>query len=605
MSFHNASTITSRTYHFMGFQFFLLIVILLRLFFLQILYWDHYKRLAEGNRTRTHIQFPKRAEIVDRWGNLIVTNIPSYDAYILPHLTKNPLDLIKQLSKPLKISDQRQKELSISLKKNSKFLPLLLKQNLTWPELAFLELQSVKTPALYTQEGRGRNYILKNQASQLIGYISPPSKNQAKKDKNLLSPGARVGKNGIEYQYEKILSGKIGKKVIEVNAFGKATKELSAQPPTPAQPLQLTIDADLQKFAGELLAPYRSACSIVMDAHTGEILSLVSTPGYDPSLFLHGVRHKQWVDLVNNPLSPMSNKAISGLYSPGSVFKLIIALAALKAGINPSEKIKCPGHMMLGNHKFHCWKWRKSGHGYVDMFQALSESCDVYFYEVALKIKEKEIIAMARNFGIEEKTGIDLPGEKPGFIADPVWKRKTKNEPWYPGDTVLTSIGQGYVLMSPLQLVSMMASLVNGGYWIQPHLIKKENTPTHRKLNLPESHLKIILESLNHTVNMPSGTAYASRIQEETYRMIGKTSTSQVRHITQAERQKGLRSHAQLPWHLRDTSIFVGAAPDHHPRYCVVVIGEHEGWGSGFAAQKAKKILHQTQKIMGGKKYNE
>ncbi len=600
---HSQSSIVSRISVLIGVQIIVLMVVLLRLFFLQVVYWNHYKTLAEDNRTRVQPLFSSRGEILDRWGAAIVTNIKSYDAYIIPDTIQDLTKTIQAAATILHLSPSAQTEIIKNIKKRPRFFPTILKENINWPELATLELRNLELPGIYIQQSHARNYMLKNEASQIIGYISTPNQQEAQKDKILLSPGAKVGKNGLEYQYEQLLRGIPGQKIIEVNARGRSIRELSTISSHPGHPLQLTIDFDLQKYTGDLLGPYKSACAIVLNIKTGEILTMVSTPGYDPSSFFHGISRDKWKALIGDPLAPMTNKAISGRYSPGSSFKILIALAALKAGINPKDKVYCPGHMMLGKHKFHCWKWKDHGHGYVDMEQALAQSCDVYFYEIALRIKEKPILEIAKLFGINQKTGIDLPSECAGFIADPEWKKRVKKEAWYPGDTILTSIGQGYVLMSPLQLVTMIATIANGGYKIHPHLAMKKdkNFPPGVSLNLPPEHLHFILQALGKVVNDPHGSAYRSRIGQPGREMGGKTSTSQVRRITTAERQSGLRSEQQVPWELRDTSIFVGFAPVDNPQYASVVIGEHEGWGSGFAATKSRDILLKTQELMSQK----
>ncbi|MEI8320912.1 MAG: penicillin-binding protein 2 [Alphaproteobacteria bacterium] len=596
---HSQSSIFTRIRFLIGIQFVILAVVLLRLFFLQVIYWNHYKILAEDNRTRIRPQFANRGEMLDRWGVPLVTNIRSYDAYIVPDIIPDIPKMVKAVSGILNLSPWAQEEVLKNIKKRPKFFPTLLKEDISWEELSKLELYNTELPGVYAQEGHARNYLLKHEASQIVGYISTPNQQDVQKDKILISPGAKIGKNGLEYQYESSLRGVSGQKIIEVNSRGRSIRELSTIPSQSGQPLKLTIDYDLQKFTGDLLAPYKSSAAVVLDIKTGEILTMVSTPGYDPSAFFHGISRDKWNTLINDPLSPMTNKAISGLYSPGSSFKILIALAALKAGINPKDKVYCPGHMMLGKHKFHCWRWKQNGHGYVDMERALYESCDVYFYETALKIKEKPMLEMAKLFGIKEKTGIDLPAERAGFIADPEWKKRVKKEAWYPGDTILTSIGQGYVLMSPLQLVTMIAMVANGGHRIRPHLaMEAAEAPSEDTLNISPEHLEFVMNALGKAVNDPHGTAYGSRIKIPEFEMGGKTSTAQVRHITMAERQAGLRSDSQIPWHLRDTSIFVAFAPTHAPRYASIVIGEHEGWGSGFAASKTRDILLKTQELM-------
>lgn len=573
------------------------IVVIVRLFILQVLYSDEYKMLAEENRTRVRVHFAPRGHITDRWDVPLVKNIKSYNAVIVPQEAGDLPASLETISRLLGLSYEDKNSIIRKAKTQPRFIPILLKSNLSWRQISALELHNTELPGIYTEEGRARDYKMDKSGLHVIGYISTPSRAQAEKNKLLLMPGAKVGKNGIEKFYEKEIQGEIGQRVVEVNARGRIVRELQNTFPKAGKNFPLTLDRDIQSYVAKLLAPYRSAAAIVMEIHTGAILSMVSAPGYDPGLFYNGISHEDWGNLINSPYAPMTNKVISGQYSPGSAFKIAIALAALKAGIDPDEKIHCPGFMMLGKHRFHCWKHK--GHGFVDMNQAIYESCDVYFYQIAQKIKMRQIVEMAKALGLNQKTGIDLAGERKGFIATPEWKKKVKKEPWYTGDTVLTSIGQGYVLMTPLQMVKMMSMVANGGKKIIPHL-KRDKPPQEKEehLDIKKEHLDYVLNSLKEAANNPKGTVYRSRIRDPKYKMGGKTSTAQVRRITMKERLSGIRQSTDLPWHLRDTAQFVGFAPADNPKYAVAIVGEHEGWGAVFAAPKGRDILYKTQKIM-------
>lgn len=571
------------------------VIIIGRLFVLQVFYSDKYKNLAEENRTRMRVQFSDRGYISDRWGEPIVKNSKSFSALILPESISDIKKVITSIAPLLELTPKDQEKILKTLRRQSRFIPIMLKSNLTWDQVASIELYSAEFPGLYTEETKARDYILKEHASHLIGYISNPSKEEAKNNKILMMPGAKIGKNGIEQRYEDIIKGIHGQKYVEVNARGRVLRELHTVKPVEGKEFKLTVDKELQEYVGQLLAPYKSAAAAVMNVHTGEILALVSIPGYNPNLFFNGIDHVNWKTLITSPQAPMTNKVISGQYSPGSAFKIVMALAALGAGINPEERIACPGYMMLGKHRFHCWQ--KHGHGSVNLQEALYKSCDVYFYQIARRLPPQVIIDMAHKLGVERKTGIDLAYEQVGFIADPAWKRRVRKEPWYVGDTVLTAIGQGYVLMTPIQLMSMIATVSNGGCRVRPH-VRWGEAPERAQVALNPDHLRFVLDSLAKTSNDPGGTAYGSRIRNPDHLMGGKTSTAQVRRITMKERGEGVRQSADLPWHLRDTSQFVGFAPIQNPQYAVVVIGEHEGWGSGFAAYKARDILTKTQEIM-------
>lgn len=580
-------------------QTFTAVVIVIRLFILQVLYSEQYKTLAEENRTRVRVNFAPRGHILDRWGDPIVKNIKSYNAVIVPQESGNLSAALSTVTSLLNLSPTEKTAILKKSKTQPKFIPISLKTNLTWDQVAVLELHNTELLGIYTEEGRARDYLLNDHASHVIGYISSPSAKEAQENKILMMPGAKIGKNGIEGYYEEEIRGETGERSVEVNARGRIIRELKNTVPKAGNNFHLTMDKELQDYVSTLLAPHKSAAAVVMDIHTGEILSMVSSPGYNPSLFFNGIAHEPWKQLINSPYSPMTNKVISGQYSPGSAFKVVIALAILEAGINPNETVVCPGFMMLGKHRFHCWQHR--GHGAVNLSQALYQSCDVYFYHMIRRLKIENVLKIAYKLGVHQKTGIDLNGEQSGFIASPEWKKKVKKEPWYPGDSILTSIGQGYILMTPLQMVVMMAQIANGGYKVHPHLkLKKvqEKENTKESLGINPEHLKLVLNSLAETVNNPKGTAYGSRIKDERYLMGGKTSTAQVRRISMAERQAGVREGSALPWHLRDTAEFIGFAPIHNPRYAVSVIGEHEGWGSVFGAPKARDILYKTQEIM-------
>lgn len=597
---HGQSSFWQRLTYIGYFQIIIGILIVIRLFVLQVLYSTEYKNLAEENRTRIRVNFAPRGYIFDRWGDPLVKNIKSYNALVVPQESGNLLKTLDSVTTILSLSLKSKEEILRKARSQPRFIPLSLKTNLTWDQVAALELHNTELPGVYTEEGRARDYILNDQASHILGYISSPSRAQAEGNKLLLLPGAKIGKNGIEEYYEEEIRGEIGQKSVEVNARGRIIRELKNTVPKPGNNFYLTIDKELQNYISTILRPYKSAAAVVLDIHTGEILSMVSSPGYDPSLFFNGIGHEDWNSLINNPYSPMTNKVISGQYSPGSAFKVVIGLAILESGIDPNETIICPGFIMLGNHRFHCWQ--RHGHGKVNLSQALSESCDVYFYQMVRRLKIESVLRIANKLGVHQKTGIDLKGEKEGFLATPEWKKRIKKEPWYVGDSILTSIGQGYVLMTPLQMAVMMAQIANGGQKIHPHLklnrYESSQPLLKESLDLNPDHLKFILESLSQAVNTPKGTSYGARIIDEKYRMGGKTSTAQVRRISMQERLDGVRQSADLPWHLRDTAEFIGFAPIDNPRYAVAVVGEHEGWGSVFGAPKGRDILYKTQQIM-------
>lgn len=577
-------------------QFVLMFIIVVRLYVLQVLHSEQYKTLSDDNRIRVRLTLPNRGHIYDRNGKPLATNTISYRTILIPEDAPDIKKTLQQVSSVLSLSQDEIDRILKKIKQKPRFLPTVVKDDLTWDQVSAIEINMLELPGLSVEEGRGRDYSLGRHTSHALGYIAAPSDEEAKTDKSLMLPGAKVGKNGIEKSYEASLQGIAGQKEVEVNAHGRIIRELRYTPSIPGKDLHLTLHKDLQDYTSKLLEPYNSVSAIVLDIHTGEVLSLVSVPGYDPELFFNGIDQKTWDGLINNKYAPMTNKVISGQYSPASTFKIAVALSALGVGVSPKENYFCPGFMMMGRHKFHCWK--KGGHGSVDMHQAIMKSCDVFFYQTAKKIDEGPIISTAQNLGVGTKTGIDIPYEQSGFIASPEWKRRVKKLPWYPGDTILTSIGQGYVLMTPIQLALMMAEIANGGVKITPHLAKKENVPAGKSLNVSKKNLKFLLAALSDAVNSPSGTSYRSRIKEKKWQMGGKTGTAQVRRITMAERESGVRKESELPWELRNHSLFVGFAPVDNPRFAVAVVGAHLGFGSSFAAPMGKEILTKTQELM-------
>jgi penicillin-binding protein 2 len=380
-------------------------------------------------------------------------------------------------------------------------------------------------------------------------------------------------------------------------------RELSRKPGTPGKKVVLTLDAELQKFTAERMKDV-SGAAMVMDVHSGDVLALASTPAFDPEVFGEGIDRKLWRQYLSNPKAPMTDKVIAGQYAPGSTFKLVVALAALEAGaITPSTGFTCPGFKQMGNAVFHCWK--RGGHGYMTLHNGIKQSCDVYFYNVALKVGIDKIAAMAHRLGLGGIVGLDLPGERRGSIPSTAWKMRMMKQPWYPGETLVAGIGQGYVLATPLQLAVMAARIANGSFAVTPHLARDQidgrevgPRPKHafKPLGISKKSLELVRSGMNGVTNEPGGTAYWTRITEKGMWMAGKTGTSQVRRITRAERARGVKKNEQLPWELRDHALFVAFAPHDVPRFACAIVVEHGGGGSHAAAPIAKDVLLETQK---------
>jgi penicillin-binding protein 2 len=370
----------------------------------------------------------------------------------------------------------------------------------------------------------------------------------------------------------------------------------------PGTDITLTIDMDLQRLATQRLEG-ESGSAVVLDVRTGDVLALVSTPGFDPNAFNRGLSNEEWHALISNPKAPLANKAIAGQYAPGSTFKVAVALAGLEKGaINPNTTVKCWGRTRLGNAYFHCWK--RGGHGPVQLHDALTQSCDVYFYEVAKRVGVDRISAMARRLGLGQTLGLDLPGERPGLLPTRDWKLATIGVPWQMGETLISGIGQGYVLATPLQLAVMTARVANGGRAVTPRIARRAPPPEGAEpeqppddLGLVPGHLQLVREGMVDVVNGRRGTARGAAIKEPGMEMAGKSGTSQVRRISKAEREAGVFKNEDLPWKRRDHALFVAYAPIDAPRYAVAVVIEHGGGGSAAAAPVARDILVMAQKL--------
>ena len=478
-------------------------------------------------------------------------------------------------------------------------MPIKIKDGLNWEETGRILLASPDIPGIVIDDGLSRYYPYGERTAHLLGYVASVSEKDLKKDNDPLLevPGFKIGKDGIEKRFEKELRGTGGNLKLEVNALGRVMKEIERVDGVPGERLQLTIDARLQEKAYELYGE-ESGAAVLLDAENGEVLAFVSTPSYNSNDFVNGVSSKIYDALLANERSPLLNKAIAGLYSPGSTFKMIVALAALEEGIITKDtKVYCSGRMQLGNHFFHCWK--KYGHGAVNVVEALQHSCDIFFYDVAQRLGIEKIAAMSRRFGLGLPTGIELGGEKGGLIPSKKWRLERFGEPWQTGETLIAGIGQGYIMTTPLQLAVMTARIANGGREIKPTFVKtgEKERQKIRNMRLNKNHVDWVKEGMCAVVNRPGGTAFGSRFNFEGQEMCGKTGTTQVRRITMKERQSGIVRQEDLPWKYRNHALFVGYAPQDKPKYAVAVLVEHGGGGSSVAAPIGAKLLREALKL--------
>jgi len=588
-----------------GGQLALMGVIAGRMYQLQILESDKYKMLADENRINMRLLPPSRGRILDRFGIPMATNRENFRLLLVAELTQNIGYTLKLLKQIIPISDQEFRRILDDIKNRERFVPVSISENLDWNSVSRIEVNAPDLPGVVIDVAQSRKYPFGTKASHLVGYVAAVSekdKNKRRKNDPLLNlPGFKIGKSGIEKLHDLKLRGKAGTSQLEVNALGRVIRELSRKDGMPGDDIILTIDLTIQKFAIERLQDNRAASAVVMDVHTGGLIALVSVPGFDPNLFNKGLSQKNWRKIIEDPLAPLTNKAVSGQYAPGSTFKMIVAMAALEYGvIGPKNRIFCPGYVELGNARFHCWK--KPGHGWVNLNSAIQQSCDTYFYEIAKRVGINKIAEIGRRFGLGSATGIDLPNERAGLMPTTEWKTKQFGISWQKGETLIAGIGQGFVLTTPLQL-AVMTSRIASGKEVEPHLLKAivsdgetsfVQRAVARPIKVEPNVLRLVVKGMDAVTNSTRGTAYRSRIEEKGFEMAGKTGTSQVKKISQYERETGVIKYKERPWTDRAHALFVGFAPVKNPCYAVSVVVEHGGSGSKNAAPIARDILQKT-----------
>ena len=571
-----------------------------RMYYLQVVESKRYQTLADQNRINLRLLPPPRGRIVDRYGTPIAVNQKNYRVVLNLETTMDVEDTLRALGSIIKISEGERRRIMRDIRRKPSFVPVTVRENLNWDKLARIEVNAPDLPGVEIDEGQSRHYPFGMDTAHVLGYVAPVSEGETTGDPLLELPGFRIGKDGIEKFYDLSLRGVGGNSQVEVDALGRVIRELSRKEGQPGEEVTLTIDVKLQKLVNRRLAG-ESAAAVVIDVHAGDILALASTPGFDPNAFNKGLSENEWRVLLSNTRAPLTNKVISGRFSPGSTFKMVVALAALEKGvITPESSFFCSGSIKLGNAEFHCW--RKGGHGTVQLAKGIIQSCDVYFYEIAKRTGIDHIAKMARRLGLGRKLGLDLPSEHAGLIPTRDWKFKTYGIPWQQGETLIAGIGQGYILATPLQLAVMTARVVNGGIGVKPRLTATEgkigepDTSPGNDLGLLPEHLGLVREAMVSVVNSPRGTAFKARIKEPGFEMGGKSGTVQVRRITKAEREIGILKNEELPWNQRDHAMFVGFAPASAPRYVVAVVIEHGGGGSKVAAPIARDILIEAQR---------
>jgi penicillin-binding protein 2 len=592
---------TRRAFIIGGFQVCLFGALGSRLAWLQIAQSGKYKTLSDDNRINLKILPPSRGIITDRNGILLAENGQNFRAVVVPEQTESLEKALQRLGKIIAITPDDIKRVLKLAKKSPSFLELEVKDNLVWEDVARVEVNLPDLPGVSIDVGDVRHYPLGEPTAHLIGYVGAVAKGEQSDDPLLTMPDFKIGKSGLEKAFDQRLRGSAGTAEIEVNVVGREVQEVARKEGKSGERLKLTIDAELQLYTQDRLAVERSASAVVMDAQTGAVYALASYPAFDPNVFSRGISAELWEKLLADPSLPLTNKAVSGQYPPGSTFKMVTAMAALEAGvINEHTTAFCPGHFQFGKIRFHCWK--KEGHGTVDVRTALEQSCDTFFYTLASNLGIDRLEAMARKLGLGDKLGIGLDEERPGFVPSKRWKATREDKVWHPGETVNAVIGQGYMLTTPLQLATMTARLVNGGRAVKPYLTgvigNESGAPAveWESLNFKKKHLDIVRQGMERVVTSQRGTAYGSRILEEGMAMGGKTGTAQVKRITMDERNRGVKNE-NLPWKFRHHALFVGYAPIEAPRYVCSVVVEHGVGGSKAAAPMAHDLLLKVQQL--------
>ena len=565
-----------------------------RLYQVQVVEGAKYATLADTNRISARLIAPARGRMFDRFGVAVASNRQNWRALLVAEQTQDVGATLDAFSRIVPLADHERQRIERDVHRHRRFIPVTVREFLEWEEMARIEVNAPDLPGIVIDLGTTRQYPFGPSLAHVVGYVAPPSEADMGEDPMLALPGIRIGRAGLEKHHDLALRGRAGAVQIEVNAVGRAIRELEHQEGVPGADIGLTIDAKLQQQVIDRLGD-ESASAVVLDARNGEVLAMATNPSFDPSLFDSGVSQAQWVEWTSNRRAPLINKAAAGLYAPGSTFKMVVALSALEAkSLAPTDRINCPGYLDLGDTRFHCW--RKGGHGLLNLRGGLKNSCDVFFYETARRTGIDRIAAMAKRFGLGVKLDIELPGARSGFVPTREW-RIGQGKPWNLGDTVVHGIGQGFLQLTPMSLATMAARIATGRA-VQPHLTRAisgvaqpgAEATAWPELGLPERELHAVREGMWAVVNEPDGTAPIAKLALRNIQMAGKTGSSQVRRVSREQREHGFKSE-NLPWEFRPHALFVAFAPFDAPRYALAVVVEHGNAGAAMAAPIARDIM--------------
>lgn len=576
----------------------LLLLLLLHLIKLQIVDHTHFTTLSRDNRVKVEPLPPTRGLIYDRNGVILAQNLPTYSLEITPERVKDLEWTLQELGKIIEISDNDRKRFARLKSHQRRFESIPIRVQLSDEEVARFAVNRHRFPGVDIQAKLLRDYPLKDVTAHILGYVGRINKRELQTiDNSSYSGTTHIGKNGIEKYYEETLHGKVGLQQVEINALGRVIRILESQPPAPGMDLHLTLDATLQRVAMEAFGEENGA-AVAINPQTGDILAMVSKPGFDPNLFVEGISSADYNALQNSEDKPLFNRAIRGQYPPGSTIKPFIGLGGLENSIITAHQKKfCPGFFQLPNHNHKYRDWKKSGHGAVDLSDAITQSCDVYYYDLAQQMGIDMLFEYLAPFGFGQKTGVDITGELGGLLPSREWKRTSRNQPWYPGETLITGIGQGYFLTTPLQLASATATLASHGTPLRPRIVRairqsdepdpQEQPVTHRQpiVKQSEAHWDSVVKAMLQVTEGARGTARL--IRNDHYRIAGKTGTAQVFTVKQEEKYE----EEKLEKKMRDHALFIAFAPAEAPRIAVSVIVENGGHGGSVAAPIAKAIM--------------
>tara|TARA_B100000035_G_scaffold202950_1_gene173604 strand:- start:1847 stop:3814 length:1968 start_codon:yes stop_codon:yes gene_type:complete len=628
-SVQKGRVITRRVFMLAAAKLVLLGGITSRLYSLQISDREKYELLSDKNRIREWKTPPQRGFITDYFNNVLADNDRVFQVHLDLDQIRDFDDTMFKLKNIISLSNNEIRKIYREKERLKPWDTLVASDNLNWNQFSKLNLYLHELEGVKPVVSSSRFYPYKNDLVHVVGYVgaaSPKDIERKEVIKENLVPGLKVGKSGIEFAKETDLIGRYGVKRYEVNSSGKRISQIDYIKETQGEKVKLTVDLEVQQMAQELLKG-KAGSICAMDIYTGEVIAMASSPTYDPNKFTHGIGHKDWGEIRDDPLKPLVNKSIAGLYSPGSTFKPLVALAALEFGtIDPEKPILCKGHKHpyeLYGVKYHCWK--KNGHGYMKLRNAIKQSCDIYFYEMARILGVDKLAIIAKRYGLGENILKDIYfDEKKGVVPDTFWKKNAIGKNWYLGETVINGIGQGYIQTTPLQLCLMTAQIANGGYKIKPHIIHDQNITYERvklkianqymndlsihtqdnqqsyleekeyqyyeRLYKDSNNINFVKDAMFGSTNEMYGTSFKSRYKDPKYQFAGKTGTSQVKRITERERELDL-DLSQIQYEERDHALFIAFAPYENPRYSISVLVEHGGSGSGAAAPLANKLI--------------